>query len=63
MPGREGIELREVHLLDPDEEGTAIRSAADLKEVKTLIEQGYSPGEAIMPRAAARDVSQFALDF
>ena len=58
----EGIDLREVHLLDPGEEGTAIRSAADLNEVRTLVEQGYSPGEAIMPRAAARDVSQFAFD-
>ena len=59
----EGIDLGEIHLLDPGEEGTAIRSAGDLKEVKTLIEQGYSPGEAIMPRAAARDVNQFAFDF
>ena len=59
----EGIDLREVHLLDPGEEGTVIRNAADLKEVKTLIEQGYSPGEAVMPRAAARDVSQFVFDF
>ena len=59
----EGIDLGEIHLLDPGEEGTSIRSAADVKEVKTLIEQGYSPGEAIMPRAAARDVNQFAFDF
>lgn len=59
----EGIDLREIHLLDPGEQGTAVLSAADLNEVKTLIEQGYSPGEAIMPRAAAKDVNQLALDF
>ena len=59
----EGIDLREIHLLDPGEEGTVIRSAAALKDVKALVEQGYSPGEAIMPRAAARDVHNFSFDF
>ncbi len=59
----EGIDPREIHLLAPDEEGTTMCSASDLKEVTALIEEGYSPGEAIMPRAAAKDTRQFALDF
>ena len=58
-----GIDLREIHLLDPGEEGTVVRSAADLDDVAALIEQGLSPGEAIMPRAAARDVHQLSLSF
>ena len=58
-----GIDLREIHLLEPGAEGTIIRSAATLKDVATLIEQGLSPGEAIMPLAAARDVHQLSLSF
>ena len=58
-----GIDLREIHLLDPGEEGTVVRSAAELDDVTALIEQGFSPGEAIMPRAAARDVHQLSLSF
>ena len=58
-----GIDLREIHLLDPGEEGTIVRSAAALEDVAALIEQGFSPGEAIMPRAAARDVNQLSLSF
>ena len=58
-----GIDLREIHLLEPGEEGTIVRSAATLKDVATLIEQGLSPGEAIMPLAAARDVHQLSLSF
>jgi len=58
-----GIDLREIHLLDPGEEGTVVRSAAELDDVAALIEQGFSPGEAIMPRAAARDVHQLSLSF
>ena len=58
-----GIDLREIHLLDPGEEGTIVRNAADLEDVATLIEQGLSPGEAIMPRAAAREVHQLSSSF
>ena len=63
-----GIDLREIHLLDPGEDGTGedgtiVRSAADLKDVATSIEQGLSPGEAIMPRAAARAVHRLSLSF
>ena len=58
-----GIDLSEIHLLDSGEEGTIVRSAADLEDVATLIEQGLSPGEAIMPRAAAREVHQLSSSF
>ena len=58
-----GIDLREIHLLEPGEEGTIVRSAVTLKDVATLIEQGLSPGEAIMPLAAARDLHQLSLSF
>ena len=58
-----GIDLREIHLLEPGDEGTIVRNAAAMHDVAQLIEQGLSPGEAIMPRAAARDVHQLSLSF
>ena len=58
-----GIDLNEIHLLDPGEEGTVVRSAVALDDMAALIEQGLSPGEAIMPRAAASDAHQLSLSF
>ena len=58
-----GIDLREIHLLEPGDEGTIVRKAAAMHDVAQLIEQGLSPGEAIMPRAAARDLHQLSLSF
>lgn len=58
-----GIDPSEIHLPDPGEDGTVVRSAAALDNVVALIEQGFSPGEAIMPRAAASDAHQLLLSF
>ena len=58
-----GIDPREIHLLEPSEEGTIVRNAATLENVATLIEKGLSPGEAVMPLAAPRDAHQLSFDF
>jgi predicted ATPase len=59
----EGIDLAEVYLLEPGEEGTVVVCAADLDDVRALVEGNLTPGEAIMPRAAPKDIHQFSFDF
>ena len=59
----EGIDLAEVYLLEPGEEGTTVLCAADLDDVRVLVVGNLTPGEAIMPRAAPKDVHQFSFDF
>ena len=59
----EGIDLQEVFLLNPGDEGTTVQRAADIEEVRRLVEQNLTPGEAIMPRAASRSADQLAFDF
>ena len=59
----EGIDLQEVFLLNPGDEGTTIQRAADIEEVRQLVEQNLTPGEAIMPRAAPKSADQLAFDF
>ncbi len=59
----EGIDLQEVFLLTPGDEGTTISRAAEMEDVRQLVEQGFTPGEAIMPRAAPESAHQFTLDF
>ena len=59
----EGIDLGEVYLLEPIEEGTVVVCAADLDDVRALVEGNLTPGDAIMPRAAPKDIHQFSFDF
>jgi len=59
----EGIDLQEVFLLNPGDEGTTVQSAADIEDVRRLVEQDLTPGEAIMPRAAPKSADQLAFDF
>ncbi|MDE0445577.1 MAG: AAA family ATPase [Spirochaetaceae bacterium] len=61
--GDKGIDLAEVYLLVPGEEGTNVLCAADLDDVRSLVEGDLTPGEAIMPRAAPKDVHQLSFDF
>ena len=61
--GDKGIDLAEVYLLVPGEEGTVVLCAADLDDVRSLVEGDLTPGEAVMPRAAPKDVHQLSLDF
>ena len=53
-----GIDLQEIFLLAPGDEGTTIRRASDMEEVRRLVEQDFTPGEAIMPRAAPTSAHQ-----
>jgi predicted ATPase len=56
-----GIGAEEVLQLDPSPEGTDIRRASDLEEVRALIEGGLSAGEAALPRTVPEAVNQLDL--
>ena len=56
-----GIGGEEVLLLIPDKEGTNIRTASSLDDVRVLIESGISVAEATLPRTAPRDIDQLSL--
>jgi predicted ATPase len=45
-----GIDGREVLLLHPFREGTEVRVAADIDEIRVLLESGFTVGEAVLPR-------------
>jgi predicted ATPase len=56
-----GIGGEEVLLLIPDKEGTNIRTASSIDDVRVLIESGISVAEATLPRTAPRDIDQLSL--
>ena len=56
----EGIGLDEVLLLLPGEQGTTVRLAADIEEVKRLLESGISLAEAVVPRTGPDNIQQLA---
>ena len=46
----QGIDGGEVLLLTPAREGTVVKIVSDIDEVKTLLEAGFTVGEAVLPR-------------
>lgn len=56
-----GIDGREVILLTPEAEGTAVAVASDLAEVRTLLESGFTVGEAVLPKTRPVQPAQLAL--
>jgi predicted ATPase len=56
-----GIGGEEVLLLIPDKEGTNIRTASSIDDVRVLIESGISVAEATLSRTAPRDIDQLSL--
>lgn len=57
-----GIGLDEVHVLQPGEQGTEIRVGHYYPEVQAMVEEGgMSPGDALLPRTAPKQVQQFDL--
>jgi len=58
-----GIDGREALLLIPGDEGTEVRAASDLRDVKSLLESGLTVGEVAIPRTAQNKFGQLGLDF
>jgi hypothetical protein len=56
-----GIDGREVLLLTPEKEGTEVCVAADIEDVRTLLESGFTVGEVILPRTRPSRVEQLSL--
>jgi len=54
----EGIDAREVLLLTPAAEGTAVVVASDVDEIRALLEAGFTVGEAVLPRTRPAEASR-----
>ena len=56
-----GIDGREVLLLTPANEGTAIEIAADIADVKLLLEEGLTAAEAVLSRTKPDNLARLSL--
>ncbi|NQU86627.1 MAG: AAA family ATPase [Mariniphaga sp.] len=56
-----GISLDEILILNPNLEGTEIKSASSFPEVKAMLAGGMTPGAAIIPRTKPKDINQLTL--
>ena len=56
----QGIDGREVLLLTAAKEGTEVKVAADIDEVRALLESGLTVGEVVLPRTKPADVDQLS---
>ncbi len=56
-----GIAPDEVFLLNPTPNGTEVRCASDDEEILSLLEDGETMAEAVLPRVSPRDADQLAL--
>lgn len=56
-----GISLNEIILLEPTVEGTSIRIAANIPEIKAMLDGGMTPGAAILPRTKPKNINQLTL--
>ena len=57
-----GIGGEDVILLLPTREGTEVRVASSMKEIRKLLEAGFSAGEVIIPRTMPDQAHQLAFD-
>jgi predicted ATPase len=58
-----GISLDEILLLTPTVEGTSIKTASSLPEIKAMLVGGMTPGAAILPQTKPRNINQLTLGF
>jgi predicted ATPase len=56
-----GIGAEEVLLLRPDVEGTRVEVASSIKEIKDLLEKGFSVAEAAIPLTEPKQIAQLSL--
>ena len=55
-----GIDGHEVLLLTPAKEGTEVRVAADIDEVRALLASGFTVGEVVLPRTRPTNATQLS---
>lgn len=56
-----GIDGREVLLLTPAKEGTIVKIASDIDEVRTLLENGFTAGEVVLSKTRPEHAEQLSL--
>lgn len=56
-----GIGAEEVLLLSPGREGTEVRRADTIRDIRPLLESGASVAEAVLPRTEPSDIAQMEL--
>lgn len=56
-----GIDGREVILLQPATEGSSIKIASDIRDIRLLLESGLSISESVLPRSKPSNASQLSL--
>jgi predicted ATPase len=56
-----GIDGREVLMLTPAAEGTDVRVAADVADIRTLLEAGFTASEAVLSRSNPARAAQLSL--
>ena len=56
-----GIDGREVLLLTPAKEGTAVKIASDIDEVRTLLKAGFTAGEVVLSKTRPEHAEQLSL--
>lgn len=56
-----GISLDEILLLEPSYEGTTIKVASSIPEVKQMLEGGMTPAEVLLPRTRPKNINQLTL--
>lgn len=59
----EGVGGEETLLLETKREGTEIRPATSIEEVRVMLESGFSVGEAVMPKITPPRVGELSLGF
>jgi predicted ATPase len=57
----DGIGMDEALLLEPGAEGTEVRPASDILEIRVLLDSGISLADAVMPRTEPRRAEQLVL--
>jgi predicted ATPase len=59
--GDSGIDGREVLMLTPAVEGTEVHIASDVSDIGALLEAGFTPGEAVLPKNNPPQPEQLSL--
>lgn len=57
------IAPEEVFLLTPSREGTEVKRADSLRDIKALLDSGLSMGEVVIPKTAPKNINQLSLSF
>ncbi|MFN8206149.1 MAG: AAA family ATPase [Bacteroidales bacterium] len=57
-----GISLSEIVILEPTHEGTKGVVASNIKDVIDLLQVGFNPAEAVLPRIKPQNINQLTLD-